>query len=589
MIFPKPLNEKISEGSYKLKNNYGGSLLDFYNEIRNGNDDVSVSQNSLLGKEEYLLSVTPCGISITSSCDEGAYRAATTLWQMIRRQGTKLSCITIKDKPQFSRRGYMLDICSCRMRKPETIKKLIDFLSNLKYNEFQLYMEGDCFKYDSYPEYTRDFDCLTPEDIRELDEYCRERFIDLVPNQNSFGHLAIWLNREEFKHLAIADGEVNTGSINPLLSESFEFITNLYSSLLPHFSSEYVNIGLDEAFGLGKFQVEEYCEKYGRDALFMEWLGKLSSHIRAKYGKRVMFWGDMIYKWAELYEKIPQDAVIMEWGYELIQSQLMTEHCIAFEKTGLDYYVCPSCNTHTSFTGRADVTTFNIRTAAEIGAKHGAKGILLTDWGCNEGHPHNDVWSYVPIALAGHYGWNIGAEQDGESFKADFIRNAEGFVDAEIFGGAPVSRLMYRAANYYLLEPERIHLGTMCGLLFRFPLTQTNYHYFFDLKDSGDIFYFDNVTEYMKKILKDIKALEFDSVLKWEIILNCEMVILASELCRIRLGEKPSPDKAKRLIEMIDAVASEYRRLWLIRNYEKGVEHFEAQLALHKKELSDMI
>ena len=66
---------------------------------------------------------------------------------------------------------------------------MIDFLAALKYNEFQLYMEGDCFKYAAYPKETADFDCLTPEDIEELDAYCRQRFIDLVPNQNSFGHM----------------------------------------------------------------------------------------------------------------------------------------------------------------------------------------------------------------------------------------------------------------------------------------------------------------------------------------------------------------------------------------------------------------
>ena len=47
-------------------------------------------------------------------------------------------------------------------------------------------------------------------------------------------------------------------TLNPLLPESFEFVCNLYESLLPHFSSQYVNIGLDEAYGLGRYQIEEY-------------------------------------------------------------------------------------------------------------------------------------------------------------------------------------------------------------------------------------------------------------------------------------------------------------------------------------------
>ena len=58
----------------------------------------------------------------------------------------------------------------------------------------------------------------------------------------------------------------------------------------PYFSSDYVNIGLDEAYGLGKYQIEEYCREKGKDVVFMEWLNKLSSHIRDHYGKKLPLW-----------------------------------------------------------------------------------------------------------------------------------------------------------------------------------------------------------------------------------------------------------------------------------------------------------
>ena len=93
------------------------------------------------------------------------------------------------------------------------------------------------------------------------------------------------------------------------------------------------------------------------------------------------------------------------------------------------------------------------------------------------------VWSLVPAALCGQYGWNTGARQDGETFKADFIRAAEVYVNEHIFDGVPVARLLYRLANYYLLEPERVHVGTMCGELFTRPFHETGYFWFFDLKD----------------------------------------------------------------------------------------------------------
>ena len=35
----------------------------------------------------------------------------------------------------------------------------------------------------------------TPEEIKELDEYCLDRFIELVPCQNTLGHMGDWLAR----------------------------------------------------------------------------------------------------------------------------------------------------------------------------------------------------------------------------------------------------------------------------------------------------------------------------------------------------------------------------------------------------------
>ncbi len=586
MIFPQPQKFQFHEEKYTLKTDFRDyPLLEFYRAVKSGVVDISVKHNSMLKNEEHTIKIDQSGITVTVSTDEGLYRAATSVLQMIKKGNGTLPHCEIEDFPQLPHRGYMLDISRCRMPKVETIKEIVDYISALKYNEFQLYMEGHVFKYKEFPEYTAAFDCLTPDDIEEIDRYCKERFIDFVPNQNSLGHLYQWLSKEELTHLAIRGDGVGPGTINPLKPESLDFIDKLYSSVLPHYSSEYVNVGLDEAYGLGKCQTEEYCKEHGKDVLFMEWLNKVAE-LAKKYGKnKVMFWADMIYKFQNTYDMIPKDAVLLEWGYELIQSQRMTEHCITFKNAGLNYYVCPSCNTHLTFTGRTDVTTFNIRTAAEIASEQNASGLLLTDWGNGDGHPHFWVWSAVPIALAGQYSWNVGIEQDGEKFKAEFIKNSEKYVDDVLFGGKRVSNLLYRMGNYYLLEPERVHCCTMCGGIFKRPLSETNFNGLFDLKDSGDAFYFDNVTEYVKKVLADIEKVEFDERLKREIIINSKMVILSSELCKVRIGCPISDEKKAELVSLIDWMADEYRELWCFRNFEKGIEDFENQLAGRKAEL----
>ena len=585
-MYPIPKFLQYHDGVYAMGTCCADcDLLAFYNLVKAGAKGIKVQNVVLFEKEEYLLTVDENGATLTVSCDEGLFRAATTLYQMIREHQGNLPFVTINDKPDLKRRGYMLDISRSRMPKVALIKRYIDLLALLKYNEFQLYMEVNCFKYSAYPKYTEGFDCLTPEDIEELDQYCADRFIDLVPNQNSLGHMGYWLKQDEFKHLALGD-ETHTESttVNPLLPETMEFLDNLYGSLLPHFRSEWLNVGMDEAFELGKFQMEQHTKMYGKDIAFMEHLNRVDKLARDKYGKKIMFWADMIYKYKDLYNMIPRDAIALEWGYELIQSQVMTAHCIEFQQAGVKYYVCPSCNTHLSFTGRFDVTSFNIRTAAEIARDYGAEGLLMTDW-ANTYAPHFPVWSMVPMALAGQYGWNIGAEQNGETFKAEFIHAAEKFVNFYVFGCEGVSRLLYRMANYYLLEPERIHVGTMCGEIFFQPLNETLHAPYFDLAVCGDDFYFDNVIGYVNNILKDIEALPICDKLKRQIAVNAKMVVLSAEHCKIRMSQTVSEEKKAELVALSDWIAAEFKELWLMDNYEEGVQNFLGVLETRKQEL----
>ena len=586
ILFPQPQSMEVLEGLYTLPvREEWQDLLTFYRAVQSGIPGVTVAHNPLMAREEYQLCVGEDGVTLCVSCDEGLFRAATSLQQMLLRTGGRLQHVRIQDKPALPRRGYMIDISRGKKPRMETIRMMIDYIASLKYNEFQLYMEGDCFKYAAYPKETADFDCLTPENIVELDQYCRDRFIDLVPNQNSFGHMYTWLRKPDFHHLGLFEREDEVPStLNPLLPESFEFVCNLYKSVLPHFTSEYVNIGLDEAYGLGRYQIEEYCREKGKDVVFMDWLNKLNDHIRDNYGKKIMFWADMIYNYPQIYDRVPKDAIALEWGYELIQSQRMTAHCIAYRDAGVRYYVCPSVNTHGSLTSRMDVTTFNLRTCAELAVEYGAEGYLVTDWG-DGGHYQQWCWSMQPIALGGQYAWNPGKEQDGESFKAEFIRAAEDYTDEFFFGGAKVSRLMYRMANYYLLEPERVHVCTMSAKQLTLPLDVTKFAHIFDLKDSGDDFYFDNVTAYVRKVMADIEKLDFDDRLKREIRLTAWLIELGSEICKVKLHLQESAGKVDELVAMIDRILPEYIEIWNYRNFEMGIARFRDYLISRRAEL----
>ena len=66
-------------------------------------------------------------------------------------------------------------------------------MSRYKLNQLQLYVEHT-YLFRDFSEMWRDQTPLTAEEIRELDSYCRERHIELVPSLASFGHLCTLLS-----------------------------------------------------------------------------------------------------------------------------------------------------------------------------------------------------------------------------------------------------------------------------------------------------------------------------------------------------------------------------------------------------------
>src|SRR5260221_864735 len=142
--------------------------------------------------EFYALAISKTGIEI-SFRETGGLRAATaTLRQLLREYGRRLPCLRIRDWPDFPRRGVMLDISRGRVPKLETLLDLAEKLSDFKINELQLYTEHT-FAYRKYKSVWQSWGALTAKEIKILDARCRELGIDLVPNQNSFGHLRYFL------------------------------------------------------------------------------------------------------------------------------------------------------------------------------------------------------------------------------------------------------------------------------------------------------------------------------------------------------------------------------------------------------------
>ena len=85
--------------------------------------------------------------------------------------------------------------------------------------------------------------------------------------------------------------------------------------------------------------------------------------------------------------------------------------------------------------------------------------------------------------------------------------------------------------------------------------------------------------------MADIEKLEFDPQLKAEILINAKMVILASALCKLRIGTSLTEEHRQELLALIDEIAQQYPLLWNKSNFSKGHEIFLDRLACHRESL----
>ncbi len=283
----------------------------------------------------------------------------------------------------------MLDISRDRVPTMRTLRLIVDLLARYRYNQLQLYTEHT-FAYAKHPSVWEEADPLTAEDVRKLDAYCQMQGIELVANQNTFGHMERWLTLPAYNKLAkFPKGGAMTPwgtikkeptTLDPKNPASLELVAGLLDELLPNFTSGLVNIGCDETFEIA--DPEEY----------LDFVLKVADVVRQK-GKRPMFWGDIVLRHPELIGRLPKDMIALDWGYE--GNHPFEKECAAFAASGLDFYVCPGTSSWRSLAGRVENMRENLEAAALAGLKYKAKGYLVTDWG-DGGH-----WQPLAASLPG--------------------------------------------------------------------------------------------------------------------------------------------------------------------------------------------
>lgn len=515
----------------------------------------------------YTLTIEPTGVRIAAADSAGAFYAVQTLVQIVLDSPAGLPCVYIEDYPDIAARGVMLDISRDKVPTQATLLALVDRLASWKINQLQLYMEHT-FAYTCHEEVWQNASPMTPDEIRELDRYCADRCIELVPNQNSFGHMERWLNHDRYRPLAEApDGAETTWgfrwqgpfSLCPIYPASIKFLSGLYDQLLPNFSSKLFNVGCDETFDIGQGRSAAECAAKGTTTVYLDFLNQLNDLVQS-HGRRMQFWGDIIIKHPEQIPNLPKSAIAMEWGYDF--DHPFDANARAFADAGLEFYLCPGTSTWNSFAARTDNAIENLRSAARAAIDHHAAGYLITDWGDN-GHLQHLAASMIPLAVGAAFAWCLDSNQDIAESTA---------IAARVLPDSPaaLARAWYDLGNVYRLERNPSSNGTRLFRVLVAPPNDAHPEQKFSVDELDEI---DGAIDAAIQPASSATGIEAD-----ELRNTADLMHLAAAVARRKLGLVG--DSGDAIEQHRQRTVAEHRRLWLKRNRPGGLDDSHRRLTL---------
>ncbi len=520
-----------------------------------------------LPAQGYRIALTPAGITLEAADAAGAFYGRQTLRQLARICPKNIPCGYIEDWPDVLVRGVMLDISRDKVPTLQTLFLLADQFAEWKINHLQLYMEHT-FAYSNHREVWAGASPFTPQEIRTLDAYCRDRFIELAPNQNSFGHFERWLKHPRYRPLAECpeglirpDGSWrNTPStLDPTNPNSLTLLAELYRELLPNFTSRRFHIGCDETWELGKGRSRPEVLQRGLPQVYLEFLKKLKQ-LAASHGFTSLYWGDMVWNhFPERMDLLDREMVHVDWGY--YRDYPFRDHGAKLAAAAVPFWVAPGTGSWHTLVGCNEAALGSNRSAAQCAIEFGAQGYLNTDWG-DGGH-----WQHLPVSFIG---WAAGASLSWcQARNTDAnIRNA---LDPHVFQDAAgvIGNTVWSLAETWTKVMENATQANLLDRLLRRGLTQP--------LPAG-------VTEktlrltcaHLEAALSTLPKSRLQRPDAQEIVHEYENnARLALHACRLGLavarGEAFQDRVRQALASDLREIITEQRRLWLIRNREGGL------------------
>jgi len=336
---------------------------------------MGVESPPTLNDEGYVLVANANGVLIAGKTSTATFYGLQTLKQLVRGEGANavIPGVKIVDWPTMRWRAVSDDISRGPVPTIDYIKRQIRTEAFFKLNMHSFYMEHT-FASETHPLIGPEGGSLTRAEIRELVVYARQYHVELVPEQQTFGHLHKALRLEKYAELA----ETPYGDVlSPQQPGSYKLIADWYRELNELFPGQFFHIGEDETFELGEGQSKTEAQTKGVGAVYFEHLNRVRDVLKP-YNRRLMFWGDIALHHPDLIGNVPKDMIVMNWQYGARDD--FWSSIKPFQDAGLEQFVCPGAQNWNQIFPNLDAATKNIGNFVRDGQNAGAIGMMNTTW-----------------------------------------------------------------------------------------------------------------------------------------------------------------------------------------------------------------
>ena len=518
-----------------------------------GDDGVKLIINTKGGNsEKYSLEISKDSVVITSDGLNGVFYGIQTLRQIFRSE--EVPFLRIEDEPDFEYRGLYHDITRGKVPTVDTLKKLIDHMAYFKMNSLQLYVEHT-FEFEETKELIKRTGYISREELKQLDKYCRDNFIDFIPSIATFGHMYEILEQDKYRHLRVCK-DVKTPknfwrsrmahhTIDPLNPESIELVTSLIDQYEPNFCTDKFNICGDETFDL---------ENYGGDVdtgkLYVDFIHKIIVHLK---NKKIMMWADVLLHHPETLDSMPDDVYYLNWDYAAAPSE---ENVAKISALGRKQIVCPGTWSWSRLCEDFDLGESNITRLIDYGYKYNAVGVLNTNWG-DYGNPASIEMAMYGIMLGGVKSWRVATKTGEEFYDA---------VNDILYGGKNALEYLKRLSTAHTaLSPN---WNSICTKYF-----EVRYG---EKPMINMVFDTDKIPEVQRECIDIINELSSQKWIYDEA--RKEMILCAEGICVLaQAGAKLFGATAPELVNTKNWM-KKYKEMWLSKNKKSEISKIEEMI-----------